>query len=153
MVCGVLVLAGCVRHQARGSQGDTGSRYWETGLEAALAAASEGRFTDADRTLIEAGSDDESTPAGLETLYWRALLHLNPANKAGSPATAAAYLDRYLRADDAPRRREAALLRDLAHALKSRPSGDEETEKLRAELTKTQEELERIKRRLSQPRS
>lgn len=147
----ILLLTGCVRRPAESPR--DGDGYWQTGLEAALAAASEGRYADAERTLIEAGGEDESTPYGLEVLYWRALFELAPSNRQGSAAKAAQHFDRYLRAGArAPRRHEVAQLRALAIAMRDGTTSAGETEKLKAELAKTQEELERIKRRLAQPR-
>ena len=133
-------------------------RRWEITLDAAFRAAGDGRYGDADRTILEFQGANTETSVALEGLYWRALLQLHPANKSGSTKAAIELLDRYIASgDQRPHYRDATVLRHIASAAASprdsvAVSSAAENERLKAELAKTQEELERIKRRLAQPR-
>jgi hypothetical protein len=113
-----------------------------------------------------------------DSLYWRAVSHLDPSNKKGTLDSAIVYLDAYLAKPDRPHATEAAVLRSLARnsqqlarldaALQqaranadNRPresdskARDEESikeiQRLKDELAKANEELERIKKRLAAP--
>ncbi|HEX6058791.1 MAG TPA: hypothetical protein VFZ11_07205, partial [Gemmatimonadaceae bacterium] len=88
---------------------------------------------------------------------------LDPRNTAAAPRDAVRAFDAYLAlADSVPHAVEARSLRRLALRLDSlsqpvaakpaEPARDEELQKLRDSLTRTTDELERIKRRLAQPR-
>ena len=125
-------------------------------------------------------SAPEPAPAADE-LYWKALFQLDAANKRGSLDSASAYLDSYLATGTAqPHRREALVLRQLTRdsrqlarvegALQqaradtsSRPHTEVETkrrdeeavkeiQRLKEELAKANEELERIRKRLTAPK-
>ena len=121
--------------------------------------------------------------AGSDSSYWRAVAHLDAANRQGSLDSAIAYLDAYLGNLEAPRRREALVLRQLARDAKqlarvelalqqarsdsaqapARANSDaeprrrddealKEIQRLKEELAKANEELERIRKRLANPK-
>jgi hypothetical protein len=122
------------------------------------------------------------TPApNADTLYWKAIYHLDAANRQGSLDSAVAYLDAYIAAGLAqPRRREAVVLRQLTRdsrqlarvqgALQQQTRTDttartadqdtrrrdeealKEIQRLKEELAKANEELERIRKRLAAPK-
>jgi hypothetical protein len=145
-------------------------RDWPVSRDSAQRAASTGHFDVADRTLAEFAREHASSAEGREALYWRALLRLDPANPSG-PGGAVTAFDSYLASGgELPHRDEAVALRRLAARLDALGVGkeratsvgvradrtdaarEEELNKLRQELKATQDELERIKRRLSAPK-
>jgi hypothetical protein len=143
------------------------ARTWPGVYGAAVAAAQEGKYADADRALARFAVTYPDTPEALETLFWRAWFQLDPSNAAGSPRQAAALLDTYLAAGEAATRRvEATTLRRIALAMEAlrtvaeqQRTGASEAAQLRDELAKTKEELQktneeldRIKKRLATPR-
>ena len=107
-----------------------------------------------------------NTPVASDSLYWRALNHLDAANRTGSSDSAIALLDAYLATGTAqPRRQEALVLRQLARDSRqlarvegllkqartdSQPSRSSATE---AELRKRDEEsvkeIQRLKEELA----
>lgn len=142
-------------------------REWPETLQRAQAAAEVGRFDAADSALVRFASRHPASPEASETLFWRALFRLDPANPSASPRDAAADLTTYLARPgrhehlvEARALRRAALLADSLSATPGRRAGaaaapatdkDAEIARLREELKKATEELERIKRRLSTP--
>lgn len=118
-------------------------------------------------------------PVRSDTLYWKAVLHLDAGNKNGTTDSALKYLDAYLARDTTQRHRlEALILRRLARdamqlarveaalqqartsesarsALEAAPKRDEEAvkeiQRLKDELARANEELERIRKRLAAP--
>lgn len=128
----------------------------------------------ADSTLALFTERYSGTPEASESVFWRALLRLDPGNAASTPRDALAALDLYLAGGvSLPRYEEAATLRRVAARLDAlrRPSlrvaapppsdttvetigprDDDEVRRLNAELERTQAELERIRRRLGAPR-
>ena len=140
---------------------------WVGTVAAARAAADSGHFAAADSILAAFERSDASSPDASESAFWRAMLRADPRNPAFTPADARAALDAYLTTSDPRRRTEAAvMLRMLAlsdslrtaqaaqkSASESRDRArDEELQKLRDELQRTQAELDRIKRRLGPPK-
>jgi hypothetical protein len=140
-------------------------------------------------TLILAGcsrtpalfrGDKAAPPPNADTLYWKAIYHLDAANRQGSLDSATAYLDAYIAAGlGQPRRREAIVLRQLARDSRQlarvqgalqQPRADttvrvadpesrrrdeealREIQRLKEELAKANEELERIRKRLAAPK-
>jgi hypothetical protein len=112
--------------------------------------------------LAEAGTSDAN-----EAAFWRAMLRADPRNPVFTPALARAALEEYLALEGASRRTEAAVfLRQLAvsDSLRTAQANqrtaaeqrervrDEEIQRLRDELQRTQAELDRIKRRLGAPK-
>lgn len=133
-------------------------------------AAGRGEFARADSILARFGRAFPASNEAAESQFWRALYRLHPANEQFSPRTAIRDFDRYLSlGEQATRQAEAVLLRTVATRLDSlltrssqtRPADapatdstatQEEVARLRAELRRTTEELERMRRRLAQPR-
>jgi hypothetical protein len=140
---------------------------WPRTLTAVLDAVEAGRFAVADSILAAFEQSEAGTTAADESAFWRALLQTDPRNPAFSPTTARSALEAYLATPFAVRRTEASvLLRLLAISDSLRAANatartgaeqrerahNEELQRLRDELQKTQAELERIKRRLGSPR-
>jgi hypothetical protein len=147
-------------------------------LAEAKTTAAAGQFRESDRVLARYAVEHPEDPAGADALYWRAVLNLEPSNQSRSVDTAIAQLDAYL-ASPKPLRHldEAMALRDLAAdtqelakvqtALRQARSagtdqsggegrgGEEaakEIQRLRDELAAANAELERIKKRLANPK-
>jgi hypothetical protein len=131
--------------------------------------ARDGRYAAADKLLTDFSARYPSAPEASEVAYWRALYKLDPANQAGSAHEAAALLDSYLAGGPTVHRAEAGTLRRLASSLESYSASlssaqkiepakiddktkDEELARLKDELAKANAELDRIKRRLAQPK-
>lgn len=148
------LLAACIGRPSPRDPADTLPRRWAVTLDAALGAARDGRYGDADRTIAEFEGANRGSRWASEAVYWRALLMLAPDNRTGSPRQVVELLDRYIGTrGPQPRLREAELLRRIAGQMRdSMLSENAEVEKLKEELAKVQEELERIKKRLAQPR-
>ena len=145
---------------------------WLDAFIEAQQLAEEGRVSGADSALARFVVRHPDSPEATETLYWRAILALDPAHATAGPADAVRMLDAYL-ATTTPTTHamEASSLRRTARALDSlgrsltsaraaadsasmkaaAPANPEEMQKLKDELTRTQAELERIRRRLSNP--
>lgn len=129
-------------------------------------------------TMFRRGAP-EPGHAPSDSLYWKAVLHLDAQNRKGSTDSAIKYLDAYLARDTTQQHRlEALILRRLARdamqlarveaALQQAkateparpteptPKRDEEMvkeiQRLKDELAKANEELERIKKRLAAPK-
>ncbi|HEY2852415.1 MAG TPA: hypothetical protein VGJ18_06180 [Gemmatimonadaceae bacterium] len=169
----VLAAIGCATGK-NASVPATGERDWGTTLAKAEIAVSERRYADADRLLAEFANQNPASDGAVESLYWRGLIELEPANHDGAPSTAAALFEAYNKAEGPlPHRIEADILRHLALHLESSaqpavataapaatPSTsapadikakDTEIQRLKDELAKANDELERIKRRLTAP--
>lgn len=142
-------------------------RAWPTVLADAREAVSKGQYADADGTLLEFERSYPGTTEANEARYWRALILLDPANRGGNPSDASAELDAYLHSSGVlAYRTEATVLRRIASRMEelraaaggAAPSGTpstsdaDEVVRLRAELAKAQDELDRIKKRLAQPK-
>lgn len=128
------------------------------------------RFGAADRLLADFADAHANTPEAVETTFWRAIFKLDTANQTATRRDALALLDSYLNGSTIVAHRGAALaLRRAASA--DRPVvtagpgvpapapaagtrsdvNPEEVQRLRDELAKANAELERIRKRLSQP--
>ncbi|MDB4907545.1 MAG: hypothetical protein JWO05_2329 [Gemmatimonadetes bacterium] len=158
----------------------TPQRDWATSFSAAQRAASEGRLDRADQLLGDFAARNPRTSEAREALYWRALWHLQGETPAAGLATIGSMLDAYL-APGEPllHRDEATALRRLATQVESltriqtslersspapvagaagatgaKDSKDQSAEiaRLKDDLAKANEELERIKKRLASPR-
>jgi hypothetical protein len=136
---------------------------WIRTREAVQVAADSGRFVVADSILASFIQNEAGSPDVGEAAFWRAMLVADPRNPSFSPAAARAALESYLGSEGATRRIDATvLLRQLAisDSLRTAQASqrastelrdkvrDEELQRLRDELARTQAELERIKRRL-----
>jgi hypothetical protein len=170
-----LALAGCATAVHRTMPQAAGQ--WIYVLGSAKEAASEGRYSDADRVLQDFMLAYAGAPEAREAAYWRALLTLDPAKRGGDTRNAEKQLDEYL-SDTAStlHRAEALTLSRLAAAIDSLgrrhrisiSSSDaaraeqaeradqreaelqKEIQRLKEQLEKTTAELERIKKRLSE---
>jgi hypothetical protein len=131
------------------------------------AAVDSGRFSTAESILVNFERVERDSPDVAESAFWRAMLRADPRNPAFSPTDARAALEAYLTTPDAQRRTEANVmlrllalsdsLRSAQAAQKSATDArdrarEEELQKLRDDLQRTQAELDRIKRRLGPPR-
>lgn len=138
-------------------------RIWPDASGDARRAVAAGAFPTADTTLARFARQYSGSPQAQESLFLLALFRLDPRNTTASPRDAVRAFDAYLATDSATHAVEARSLRRLALRLDSlsqpavtakaaEPIRDEELQKLRDSLTRATEELERIKRRLAQPR-
>jgi len=176
VVLGSFTANGCVAGRTVPLSG-TGRADWPQTLAQAEAAASERRYADADRLLADFAASHPGSDGAVESWYWRGVLALEPANQDGSPQVAAALFESYGKSPGAlPHRLEADILRHLALKLQSlspamataatsgtAPSAgsgasaadlrarDAEIQRLKDDLAKANDELERIKRRLTAP--
>ena len=140
---------------------------WVGTLAAARAAADSGHFGVADSILTSFERSEAPASDVSESAFWRAMLRADPRNPAFTPADARAALEAYLTTPDPRRRTEAAvMLRMLALSDSLRAAQatqksasdardrarEEELQKLRDDLQRTQAELDRIKRRLGPPK-
>ena len=130
---------------------------WATTLLAAHREVDRGRHGEADRTLREFAERAPASPEAVETMYWRAVIMLDPTSRTGSAREAATMLEKYL-ASDAPltHRTEAGVLHRVAASLvasaAAKPAMSEaEVKALKDELEQAKAELERIRKRLVAP--
>lgn len=141
-------------------------REWPATLAASRRLADAGRFAAADSLLATFGDRWRGLPEEEESLYWRIMLRLDPLNQTASMQDAIAQIDDYLaRSPSATRRdellilRRAALLTQRLYAenanlkIEREKAGDpakkeEELQKLRDDLAKSQAELERVRKRV-----
>lgn len=143
-----------------------------TTIAQAAQEAVEGRYGVADRILSDYAARYPATSEAADAMYWRALYRLDPANPNASAHEAALLLDSYIATKTGTHRMDAPALRRLAGALETRAivaanspvtprseplkpedrSKDEELQRVKDELAKANAELERIKRRLAQPK-
>lgn len=157
----VVLTTACVR---RPPEQPLAVRIWPDALGDARRAVAAGSYPAADTTLARFARSYEGSEQAGESLFLLALFRLDPGNRGTTPRDAVRAFDAYLASPGGPpRAEEARALRRLAARLDSlsqapvaaraaTPARDEEMQKLRDELTKTTDELERIKRRLAQPR-
>ncbi len=164
-------LAACGRTPASTGAEPASRGEWSATLVQASSEASSGRYAVADRVLAEYTTRNPASPDAAEAMYWRALYKLDPANQGASTREAITMLDSYLGASGAPHRAEALALRRIAVAMESRAvpavgavvtppktdvapdkAKDDEIQRLKDELARANAELERIKRRLAQPK-
>lgn len=177
MLAGALSLGVAACHPAVAVGGlSTPQRDWTTSFSEAQRAAQEGRLDRADQLLADYASRNPRTAEARETLYWRALWHLQGGAQGEGLATIGSSLDAYL-APGVPllHRDEATAMRRLATQVESltriqtslerttaaaatstaaTKDKDQAAEiaRLKDELAKATEELERIKKRLASPR-
>ena len=155
----VLFAAGCIRRPA---DEPVAVRIWPDALGDARRAVAAGSYPAADSTLARFARSYEGTEQARESLVLLALFRLDPGNRGATARDAIRAFDAYLALPGtSPRAEEARALRRLAVRIDSlgqaarpaaTPSRDEEVQKLRDELARANDELERIKRRLAQPR-
>lgn len=171
-LCALLATGSCL---SPALQEPGGERSWALTLDDAKQAVLGGRYDDADSILAGYARRHAFGDERFEAEYWRAIFLLDPGNPGASNDQGIAALDRYLAARPSlPHRREAVTLRRIAAELRSarqlaaasaaapvsaptlvvvddstaKPK-DDEVQRLRAELAKANEELERIRKRLT----
>ena len=140
---------------------------WARTLLAVQAAVDSGQFSTADSILAAFEHVERDSPDATESAFWRAMLRADPRNPAFEPAEARRGIEAYLAAPNPRRRTEAAVMLrmlELSDSLRAAQvaqrsaaeahdrTRDEELQKLRDDLQRTQAELERIKRRLGSPK-
>jgi hypothetical protein len=160
------IVAGCVRHP-RPSEPTREERLLEALTRARVAAAA-GQAEEADAILGRFINGNASTPEAREATYWRAIVRLESATSQADRDAARRYLDSYL-ADTAAtvHLAEAKIIRRLLSVADSTSQATDsatiaarqaaaareeerrkEIQSLKEQLAKTNEELDRIKRRL-----
>jgi hypothetical protein len=175
LVAATVMTLGCIT--GRGApEPPAANRDWGQTLAQAEVAAGDHRYGDADRILAEYARVYPGTEGGVESAYWRGLIALDPNNHDGSPQVAAALLETYENGTGPrPHRLEADILRHIAERLEASvpttvasttgapqsagvvdrtadlKAKDTEIQHLKDELAKANDELERIKRRLTAP--
>jgi hypothetical protein len=170
-----VICAGCASLHSRGP---TAQSEWNATLAAARMAADSGMYDVADKSLADFIALHKGTPEATEAIFWRGLFKVDPNNKNGSLSAGISSFDAYLAGNptDAYQsvavvlRRTAVLAQSLKlaatvaqqttsptavvtpdkDAMKSR---DEEIASLRDQLAKVNAELERIKKRLANPKA
>jgi len=149
---------------------------WPAALSAAQRAADEGRYVDADRELALFGQLHDGSPEARESVFWRALYKLDPRNGAGTMGDVVALVDTLLlargtqprRAEavvvrrtalvldslrrEAAIRRDTVVLRDTTRSVAREHELEDQVKTLQDSLNATLAELERIRKRLAQPR-
>ncbi len=176
LAVGLLVLASC--HQRRPAAAPPAADTvaapappveppWVGTLAAVQAAVDSGRFAEADSILAAFERVEPEGPDANESGFWRAMLRADPRNPAFAPADARQGIEAYLATPSPRRRTEASVMLRLlalsdsvraAHtaqrsAAEARDRArDEELQRLRDDLQRTQAELDRIKRRLGPPK-
>jgi hypothetical protein len=140
---------------------------WIATFAAVQAAVDSGRFSAADSILAEFDRTEATARDSSESAFWRALLKADPRNPAFTPAGARAALEAYAATDYSQHQTEVAVLlrlltaSDSLRALQATQRSatdardkarDEEMQRLRDDLARTQAELDRIKRRLGPPK-
>ncbi|HKN66081.1 MAG TPA: hypothetical protein VJW73_07375 [Gemmatimonadaceae bacterium] len=169
----LFVVAGCATGRAFGG---AAREDWRDTLSKAQVAANDHRYGDADRLLADFAAKYPGSEGALESAYWRGVIALEPSNHDGSPQIATAFFETYSRGGGKlPHRVEADILRDIANRLQAGSptvavasptpgasaapatgaadlkAKDSEIQRLKDELAKANDELERIKRRLTAP--
>lgn len=167
-----MLLAACTTRQQRLNAPAPGPDEGATTIAQAGQEATVGRYGVADRLLSDFAARFPASSEAADATYYRALFKLDPANPNASPREAAQMLDRYMATNTGTHRTEAQALRRVAGELEARAnavanlsavsrteppkpedkSKDEELQRVRDELAKANAELERIKRRLAQPK-
>lgn len=168
-------LAACATGQARlADPVEVARAEWATALAIASQESSAGRHATADKALADYATRFPASGDAAEANFWRALYKLDPANATATPREAGQLLDSYLASPLIARRTEAITLRRLVSALENRTAPanssslatppkteppkpedkvkDDEIARLKEELNRANAELERIRRRLAQPK-
>jgi hypothetical protein len=161
------VAGGCVNRP--GFLQPAPEREWPETIARAHAAVEGGQFASADSLLAEFAARFPESGEANETVFWRAVYRLDPANPDASPSRAVSELTTYMArpgrhthlAEARALRRAATLADSLSSHTGRRAAApadaaaatdkDAEIARLREELKRATEELERIKRRLSTP--
>ena len=136
---------------------------WKRTVAAVQVAADSGQFARADSILAAFERGEPGSPDTSESAFWRAMLRADPRNPAFEPEEARRGIEAYLAAPNPRRRTEAGVMLrmlELSDSLRAAQAAqrsaaeardrtrEEEVQKLRDDLQRTQAELDRIKRRL-----
>jgi hypothetical protein len=168
----IVLVTACTTGQQRLAQPSPGPVEGATTIAQSAQEASAGRFGVADKLLADYSARYPATSEAADATYWRAIFKLDPANPTASPREAVLLLDSYLATNNGTHKAEAQTLRRVASALESRAvvaanssvtpkteppkpedkAKDEELQRVKDELAKANAELDRIKRRLAQPK-
>lgn len=167
----VVALSACATTPPRLAEpSPTARAEWTPWLLQASQEATAGNYAVADKLLTDYGSRYPASPEAAEAMYWRALYKMDPSSPVAAPHDAAVLLDGYLASGITTHRAEAQTLRRVAASLETQARSvtptpvktevvkvddkarDEEMARLREELSRANAELERIKRRLAQPK-
>jgi len=171
LVAGVLLTA-CSAGQQHLAVPAPGPLEGVTTIAQASQEANAGRYAVADKLLADYIARFPGTSEAADALYWRALYKLDPANPSASARDATQLLDGYIASSIGTHRTEAQSLRRVSVAMEMRAAAaanqstvakaeppkpddkakDEELQRVKDELAKANAELERIKRRLTQPK-
>jgi hypothetical protein len=172
-----LLLTGCATFSPRTQSCDCGGvpAEWMSLLSTTSQLAEAGRFDAADSALHSFAATWPGRREAEEVAFWRALYRIDPRNPAPQPGVAVQLLDQYLLSDSVYwYRAEARVLRQLAVIQAGGPpvtaavdpgtippipprsdqtaaEKDLEIQQLRERIARLNEELERIRRRLSSP--
>jgi hypothetical protein len=148
----------------------TARAEWAPWLLQASQEAGAGNYAVADKLLTDYGTRYPASPEAAEAMYWRALYKMDPSNPVSAPHDAAVLLEGYLASGTTTHRAEAQTLRRVASSMETQvhpvsptttktdvvkvddKARDDELARLRDELSRANAELERIKRRLAQPK-
>jgi hypothetical protein len=140
---------------------------WPRTVAAVRAAVDSGQYSTADSILAAFERAERDSPDVAESAFWRAMLRADPRNPAFEQEEARRGIESYLAAPNPRRRNEAGVmlrLLELSDSLRAAQAAqrsaaedrdraqEEEIQKLRDDLQRTQAELERIKRRLGTPK-
>jgi hypothetical protein len=167
-----MVVTACTTGQQHLNEPTPGPVEGTTTIAQAATEASAGRYGVADKLLSDYSTRYPATAEAADATYWRALFKLDPANPNASPRDAAQLLDTYIATNLGTHKAEAQALRRVAGAIEARAiaatnsitapkmelpkpedlAKDEELRRVKEELAKATAELERIKRRLAQPK-
>ena len=163
----VLVLAACFG--SKGPKPPTPAIAYAEVLKIAEERVDSGDHAGADRILADFAMKAKGTEEATEIAFWRALYMVDPANKRTSIPEGIRALDIYLatpgtrwyRPQAEVLRRTAQSVQALRNAAQAQPrvvgrdtvfvSREEEIASLRDQLARANAELERIRRRLSNP--
>jgi hypothetical protein len=176
ILCALVFSAGCASLHHSGQK--TVRDEWDATLAEARQDADSGKYDAADGALADFIALHNGSHEATEAIFWRGLFKVDPANRNGSLSAGISSFDAYLASDSASwhrsvavvLRRTAALAQSLKvgatvatqtatvtpltpadkDAMKSR---DEEIASLRDQLAKANAELERIKKRLANPKA
>lgn len=156
------------------SLGPLAKQEWPSAIAQVQLFVQERRFDEAERLLVDFSQRYPSTREDAETLFWRGLYRLDPANRSADSHIALDLFGTYLRSEmpivhraEAETLQRVAVrmetLREAAAAPVAPPptptsdrtaelrAKDAEIQRLKDELAKANDELERIKKRLAVP--
>ena len=142
---------------------------WVIAKAEAATAVQAGRYAVADRLLYHFTEQYSGTAEAADASYWRAIYRMDPANLTASARGASTLLDSTLALPlDSAQRSNAMTLRRITAAMEraaalnatlpsssadsNAKSQDDELLRLKSELAKATAELERIKKRVAQPK-